>query len=111
MPFEKGNKLSNGRQLGCRSMKTRQWDSIGDYLVQHGAEHFLLHLQKLAKKNPEKYCDRFMQILEYFKPKMARIEKKTEVTITDNRVMYLPDRDTKRIDTTDESEIIDAETN
>lgn len=75
MPFAKGHKLSTGRPPGAKSIKTEQWEMIGQYLTREGADTYLASLKKLY--NDEKYAEfmeRFEKILEYFKPKLARKE-------------------------------------
>lgn len=69
--FQKGNSLG-GRKKGSKGIKSLQWESIGDYLVQNGSEEFLKVLKGLADNEPEKYAELFLKVLEYFKPKRAR---------------------------------------
>lgn len=71
--FQKGNDLSKGRPKGSVNVKNQQWDSIGEFLSQQGAERMLEYLQKT---DPDKYADTYLKILEYFKPKLARTESK-----------------------------------
>jgi len=64
--FKKGNP---GRQHGSVGKKTKQWDEIGDYLINEGANKFI---DILRKQDDQKFIQYYTTILEYFKPKQVR---------------------------------------
>ena len=74
MPFQKGNKLAVGH------LKPKQilWDDVGQYIVTYGATEFLRIVMSWAKdKETEKeFVGTYLNALEYFKPKLARVELK-----------------------------------
>lgn len=79
MPFEKGNK---GRPKGTKNVKTKQWESLADFITNSHAEAFNTHLLKLwngTDEEKEKACQLWLRVLEYFKPKMSRVDY-TEVS-------------------------------
>jgi hypothetical protein len=78
MPFQKGN---IGKPNGAISRKTREWDRLGDFLTQSGANRVK---QILDDCDDETFLKYFGMFLEYFKPKLARVESevKQETTLT-----------------------------
>lgn len=78
MPFEKGKSGNpNGKPAGILSEKTKQWNELKDSIVTIHAERFN---SILATLEDEKFIDSYVKILEYFQPKLARTESKTEIT-------------------------------
>jgi len=72
MPFTKETAAKLGKQGGKASgQKKRDWNSIGEYLLTNGSEKFLYEIDQLEGKE---YAQAFKEILEYFKPKLARTE-------------------------------------
>lgn len=68
-----GQGKGGGRQNGERikSHRGRAWDEIGEYILNTGAYRYT----KIISKMPdEKFLNRFETMLEYFKPKLGRIE-------------------------------------
>jgi hypothetical protein len=71
MPFEKGKTGNpNGRPRGAVSEKTKLWEELGHYIVEGGAQRAMVALQSLED---DEFLDKYMTMLEYFKPKQARI--------------------------------------
>ncbi len=70
MPFQKGHKYGE-RNKGVKKAKTQQWENIGAYLATEGAHKYI---EILKNANGEEYLKHFEQVLEYFKPKLARQE-------------------------------------
>ena len=66
-PFAKGNP---GKPKGAISEKTRMWEELGQYVVTEGAERAMA---VLAAMDDEDFLSAYMQMLEYFKPKQARV--------------------------------------
>jgi|DEB0MinimDraft_6_1074348.scaffolds.fasta_scaffold38814_4 hypothetical protein len=81
-PKTKSNASKGGK---ARSQKAREWDSIGAYLLTHGSEKFLLEIGQLEGKE---YVSAFKDILEYFKPKLARTE--SDITSKGDKITSIP---------------------
>jgi hypothetical protein len=61
----------NGRPKGAKSKKTVEWEALGEAITTRHADRF----NKILKDLPDdKFADKFLQVLEYFKPKQARVE-------------------------------------
>lgn len=73
MKFEKGHKKVGGRQTGSKNERTLQWEALGEAIVTTHTERFNTILASL---NDEDFMDRYLQSLEYFKPKLQRSEVK-----------------------------------
>jgi hypothetical protein len=73
MAFKKGDKrpLGAGMQKGQKTQKTEQWEAISEYMVGDGLQRFSEEIKSLKG---DKYIYIYMQLLEYFKPKLARQE-------------------------------------
>lgn len=78
MPFEKGNQLG---KIGGKHEKTRQWEELGEAIRTKHSDRFNTILAGLED---DKFLDRYLQVLEYFKPKLARTEVKQEGEIVVN---------------------------
>jgi hypothetical protein len=81
--FTNGNA---GRPHGAKSNKTKikqsigidNWQALSNYVQNDGIDKLLNELQQLEGKE---YVTAHMAILEYFKPKMQRVETNTEVNL------------------------------
>ena len=75
-----------GRTPGAQTKKTKQWIALQESIVGMGAERFNKYLHEC---NDKEFITAYLQILKYFKPKLARTEIKedNETTIT---VVYEP---------------------
>ena len=77
--FGEGNK---GKPKGAKSNKTKQWEQLGDFLTEEGAQRAMKILNDLPD---EEYLDQFGKLLNYYKPKMQSTNLdanlKTESTI------------------------------
>jgi hypothetical protein len=71
MAAPKGHVRYGGKQKGSKNKKTLQWEAIGEYLIGEGVKKFLDIMRKADNKD---YLNYYCQILEYFKPKLARTE-------------------------------------
>lgn len=66
------NGISNnpkGKPKGTLSAKTLQWEALGESIVTIHTDRFN---SILANSNDKEFSDRFLQVLEYFKPKLNR---------------------------------------
>jgi len=68
MPFEKGNSLG-GRKEGSIGQKTKQWEALAESIATTHTERFNDILSRLPE---DKFISSYLQVLEYFKPKLAR---------------------------------------
>lgn len=74
----------NGRPAGSKNEKTKQWEALGESIMSVHTERFNDILKAKAEDDPDTFMDLYLKVLEYFKPKLARTETKTEVSI-DNK--------------------------
>ena len=66
MPFEKGNP---GRPDGIKNQKTKQWEALAESIATTHTDRFN---EILATLPDDKFISSYLQVLEYFKPKLAR---------------------------------------
>lgn len=86
MPFKKNDpqsKVWQSKGGKASTQKTRQWEDIGTYLTIHGSERFLAEIDQLKGKE---YVAAFKDILEYFKPKLARTE--SDITSGGDKIQF-----------------------
>lgn len=76
MPFEKGNKASNGRPKGAKSKKTLILEGFIHSILEGGAEKFHNEVMKLKGKD---FINAYKDLLEYGMPKLARKEVTTNI--------------------------------
>jgi DNA-binding Lrp family transcriptional regulator len=71
MPFEKGiSGNPNGRPVGAVSDKVKMWNELGEWFVQEGAAKCMRIMNDMED---EEYIKHYTALLEYFKPKQARV--------------------------------------
>lgn len=68
--FTKGNKLATVNQ-GTKKKKTIEWEQFGKQLLGVGLERAREIMERSTDKEFMLY---YLQLLEYFKPKMTRVE-------------------------------------
>jgi hypothetical protein len=74
MAAAKGNRYNpKGRPVGAKSKKTLQWEQFAEYCMTEGLEKFSTELNRLEKKE---YVTAFLNLLDYFKPKLSRHDQK-----------------------------------
>ena len=61
----------NGRKKGAINVKTEKWHQLCDYLLDEGTERLMLALEQLE---PKEFCDAYVRILNYIKPKLNSVE-------------------------------------
>lgn len=66
-PFEKGN---SGKPKGAVSEKTKILNTFAQATIEGGIDRFN---EELAKLQGEKYVNAFLTLLEYVRPKLARV--------------------------------------
>lgn len=75
MGFQKGHKKVGGVKKGQKQKRTIQWEEFGRDLLESG----LPRAKKImATAKDEKFMEYFKDLLEYFKPKLARAEVQVE---------------------------------
>jgi DNA-binding Lrp family transcriptional regulator len=71
MPFEKGvSGNPNGRPQGAVSERTKMWNELAEWFTQQGAAKCMRIMDEMED---EEYIKHYTALLEYFKPKQARI--------------------------------------
>lgn len=74
----KGQK-TGGKVKGSKNLKSIQWEDLGYSLLTNHSER-ANHI--LANCDDDVFLDNYTKLLEYFKPKQARVEMKAEGNIT-----------------------------
>lgn len=64
-----------GRPIGAKSKKTLQWEYFAEYCLSEGLNKFRQELAKLEKKD---YVNAYLNLMEFFKPKLSRLSKEEE---------------------------------
>ncbi len=73
MAAAKGNNYNpKGRPIGAKSKKTLQWEQFADYCMNQGLEKFCKELETLEGGD---YVKAFLNLIEYFKPKLSRVDQ------------------------------------
>jgi hypothetical protein len=67
--FKKGHE--GFKPKGSKSVRTLAWEQLGEFITDTGAERVKVIL---AECTPEKFMIYYPLLLEYFKPKLARID-------------------------------------
>lgn len=71
MPFPKGTSGNpSGRPQGAISDKVKMWNELGEWFVSQGAAKCMRIMNEMED---EEYIKHYTALLEYFKPKQARI--------------------------------------
>jgi DNA-binding Lrp family transcriptional regulator len=69
--FEKGKSGNpNGRPVGSVSDKVKMWNELGEWFTQQGAAKCMRIMNDMED---EEYIKHYTALLEYFKPKQARV--------------------------------------
>ena len=71
MPFPKGTSGNpSGRPQGAVSDKVKMWNELGEWFTQQGAAKCMRIMNEMED---EEYIKHYTALLEYFKPKQARV--------------------------------------
>jgi|WetSurMetagenome_2_1015567.scaffolds.fasta_scaffold320110_2 hypothetical protein len=79
MPFTQGGKPGPGKPRGSKHKKTQEWETLGRYVCEGGVKRYLKLLKMLPSAD---YMEHYEHVLEYFKPRLARIELPRQVEET-----------------------------
>lgn len=72
MAFKKGQSGNpKGKPIGSKGTKTLEWEEFGKQLLENGLPRAIEILQTC---DDEKFIAQFANLLEYFKPKLARVD-------------------------------------
>lgn len=66
----------DGRPKGSKNVKTIEWDNLGDMITKAGAERAI---KIMSSSNNDDFMKYYSMLLEYFKPKQARVESNVTV--------------------------------
>jgi nicotinic acid phosphoribosyltransferase len=87
MPFVKGHHKSPeaGMKKGQKSAKVQQWEALGELITNELTEEAIKYLRTLK---PEDQFERYLDLLEYFKPKLSRAEIKQDIDLNAKDVIF-----------------------
>ena len=68
----KGKKYGGGSRKGIPNKRTQQWEMFTEYCLSGGLEKFQ---QELNTLQGDKFVNAYLQLLEYHKPKRARVDE------------------------------------
>lgn len=73
--FDKGN---SGKPVGAKSQRVKQWEELAESITGEQADRFREHMNSLWDSGDIKLqqmaAELYLQTLEYFKPKQARVQ-------------------------------------
>lgn len=76
MSFKKGQSGNlKGKPKGTLSQKTIAWENLGNFITETGAERVKAIL---TTAEPQDFIKYYTCLLEYFKPKLGRLENRVE---------------------------------
>jgi|DEB19_MinimDraft_3_1074340.scaffolds.fasta_scaffold132500_1 hypothetical protein len=67
--FQKGH--PGYKKKGTPNKKTKQWGDLGEFLANEGSERALQIMREAPK---DKFMKYYLEMLEYFKPKLSRVD-------------------------------------
>ena len=89
----------NGRPKGAKGVKTKAWEELGDFFTKEGAENAMKIINYYGEivqkedgsedfRNADKFLLHYSNLLEYFKPKLARTETKVEADVSISGIKF-----------------------
>ena len=82
-----GARPGAGRPKGGKNEKTMQWEKFSEWFLSEGLSRLETEMGTLQGKD---YVFVVKDLLEYFKPKLARQENTTEIKGLNGVIVYLP---------------------
>ena len=76
-PGESGN--IKGRSKGVKNKSTVEWEEFGKKFIEIGC---IRMLEIMQNSTDEEFSKNFIAIIEYFKPKLARVEHENTQNLT-----------------------------
>lgn len=64
----------HGRTPGSKNKRTLEWEALGESILNEHTSRFNEILRERANYDSEGFIDLYLRIIEYFRPKMARVE-------------------------------------
>ena len=64
-----------GKPLGAKNQRTVEWERLGEFMTVEGATRAKSYL--LGIKDDAEFFERYMDLLNYFKPRMAQSQVET----------------------------------
>jgi hypothetical protein len=105
--WEKGvSPNPNGRPKGTVSEKTRGWNLLKDAITTDLTDKFMTEMEKL---DGQQYINAYLNVLEFFRPRLSRTESKVENTNVEQVVINIPVSNELPLfpDNFDEAEVIE----
>jgi hypothetical protein len=94
MPLKGKTNNPAGRPKGIVNARVRQWESLADAITGRQSLKFELYMDELWEsedpKDRHKAAQLFIQTLEYFKPKQARLT--SDAALTDSIQVIISDK-------------------
>ena len=81
MPFEKGNKLGNGRPKGRMNRSTEMAKLTLARLADKGLNNINEDIEEIRKENPAEAARLYIKLLEFVVPKLKAIDMKVEAEV------------------------------
>ena len=96
----------NGKPKGAVSAKTKGWELLKETITTGLTDKFMQEMQQLEGTA---YINAYLNVLEFFRPRLSRVESKVENTNVEQVVINVPSLDTipQFPDTFDDAEIIE----
>ena len=96
--FKPGDKKpeGSGMQKGQKTAKVQQWEQLGEYITGQLTDEVIEYIKSLQ---PVDRFNAYMDLLEYFKPKLQRSEIRAEVKteITDSILKAFDEIDNEEV--------------
>lgn len=84
MPAPKGHCFNKKGRPGAKGKKTLQWEIFSEYMLGGGLEKFQRELNSLEGT---KFVNSMIDLMEFFKPKLARVVDKNGDDIVNRTVI------------------------
>jgi hypothetical protein len=86
--FKKGQSGNiNGKPKGAVSLKTRGWQLLSETITTELTDKFM---QEMSKLDGQQYINAYLNVLEFFRPRLSRVESKVENTNVEQVVINIP---------------------
>jgi hypothetical protein len=77
----------NGKPKGTVSLKTKGWDLLKETITTELTDKFM---QEMNKLDGQQYINAYLNVLEFFRPRLSRTESKVEQTNVEQVVINIP---------------------
>lgn len=88
MPYKGHSNNPKGKPPGTLNVKTKQWAELGEAIITTHAERFNNILNNCDE---EEFANKFLQVLEYFKPKLQRVDMNAELDVKSSIIINMDD--------------------